>query len=396
MYIKRNLTQRLHHAAQQFPVVTVTGPRQSGKTTMCREEFPDHAYVNFEALDTRDYATQDPRGLLAQYREGAVFDEVHRVPDLLSYLQVDVDEDPRPGRFILTGSQHLGLVEGVSQTLAGRTAILYLLPLSFDELRRFESTGDALWHCVWAGGYPAIHDRKVPADVWLESYVSTYVERDARQVRNIGDLTAFATFLRLAAGRTAALRNSTALGNDVGIDDKTAGAWLSVLEATWLQIRIPAWHRNVGKRLVKSPKLHILDSGLVCRLLGIRSPEQLLSHPLRGAIFESWMVSEVYKRWTQRHTGVPPLFHLRTQKGLEADLLLVGDDSVWVVDAKSGATAAGKWFSSLERLRRTVESGERLGRRVRAAFVYGGEERQQRTLADLLPWHSVGELLGVG
>ena len=392
MYVERNLNQRLHHAAQMFPVVTVTGPRQSGKTTLCRAEFPDHAYVNLEALDTRDYATRDPRGFLAQHRDGAVLDEVQRVPDLLSYLQIDVDEDRRPGRFILTGSQHLGLTESVTQTLAGRTAVLNLLPLSLDEVHRFDKPPNGLWQCVWAGGYPAIHDRQVPADSWLESYISTYAERDARQIRNIGDLTAFATFLRLAAGRTATVRNSTALGNDVGVDDKTARAWLSVLEATWLQVRIPAWHRNIRKRFVKSPKLHILDSGLVCHLLGIRSPEALFSHPLRGAVFESWVVGEVYKLWTQRHTGVPPMFHLRTQKRQEVDLVFEADETVWVVDAKSGVTASGTWFSRIDKLRDIVESGERLDRPVRSAIVYGGDERQERTAAVLLPWTEVGAL----
>lgn len=392
MIVKRNLIPRLQQAARMFPVVTLTGPRQSGKTTLCRAEFPDHAYLNFEGLDTRDYAIRDPRGLLDQYKDGAIFDEVHRVPDLLSYLQLAVDDDPRPGRFILTGSRHLGLVDNVSQTLAGRTAVLYLLPFSYDELQRFESAPTGLWATIWSGGYPAIHDRSVPADLWLESHASTYAERDARQVRNIGDLTSFSTFLRLAAGRTATLQNSTGLGADVGVDDKTARAWLSVLEATWLQIRIPAWHRNVGKRLVKSPKLHFLDSGLACQLLGIRSAEALFSHPLRGALFESWVVSELYKRWTQRFTGVPPISHIRTSKGLEADLVLESDDVVRVIEAKSGATTAGSWFSAIDRVRAVVQEGERIARPVKAAIVYGGDRHEQRSLADLLPWRAVGDL----
>lgn len=391
--IPRNLAAQATAAAQTFPVVTITGPRQSGKTTLCRALFSAHPYVSLEALDTREFATQDPRGFLARYREGAVLDEVQRVPSLLSYLQGVVDEDPRPGRFVLTGSQHLGLSESVAQSLAGRTAILHLLPLSCDELQSFEDPPGSLWETVWSGGYPAIYDRGVPADSWLDAYIATYVERDVRQVRSVGDLAAFTTFMRLTAARTGTVRNSSSLGSDAGVDDKTARAWLSVLETSWLTISLRAWHRNVGKRLVKSPKLHLLDTGLACRLLGIQSADQLAVHPLRGAIFESWVVSEVFKRWTQSRSATPPLYHLRTSGQLEADLIIEDSTAVRVVDVKSGATPAGSWFKTLERARGVVLSAERLGRAVTGAIVFGGAERQDRTGGTLLPWRGVAELV---
>lgn len=230
--VPRDLGTRARRAAADFPVVTITGPRQSGKTTLCRALFASHAYASLEPTDQRAFANEDPRGFLAQFdrEEGVVLDEIQRAPILLSYLQERVDDDPRPGRYVLTGSQHLGLSNAVSQSLAGRTAVLHLLPLSYDELRRFDGVPDAVWDVVFAGGCPAIDDRGLDPAEWLDSYVATYVERDVRELRNIGDLSRFRSFMGLAAGRTATLESHAALGHALGIDRKTAGAWLSVLE----------------------------------------------------------------------------------------------------------------------------------------------------------------------
>lgn len=330
-----------------MPVVAVTGPRPSGKTTLCRACFPDHAYVSLEPLDVRSFATSDPRGFLAQYPGPAILDEVQRAPDLLTYLQEEVDRDPAPGRFILTGSQHFGLSAGVSQSLAGRVALLNLLPLSLEEVRRFPDPSGDLRTTVWTGGYPRIHDRRLPPTGWLADYATTYVQRDVQQVLRVTDLDAFTGFLRLTAGRTAQGQNLSALGADAGITHPTARAWLSVLEASFVVFRVPPWVRNVRKRTVKSPKLHFVDSGLACYLLGIRDSDQLRVHPLRGVVFESWVASEILKARLHRGSR-PDLFHLRETRGVEVDLVVEAAGRAMAVDVKPGATVAPDFFRALE------------------------------------------------
>ena len=304
MFVRRNLATVLVRIARQYPVVTVTGPRQSGKTTLCRRVFGRLPYVNLERIDERTFASSDPLGFLADHPAGAVLDEVQHAPDLLSYLQAEVDEDPRPGRWILTGSEHFGLSGSVSQTLAGRTGILHLLPLAIDEVRRFPSSPPDLVSTLVAGGFPRIHDQDIPSDRWLGDYVQTYLQRDVRRLLAVGDLEAFTTFMRLLAGRTAQELNLSGLGSDAGVSHNTARSWLSVLEASFLVFRVPAWTRNPRKRLVRTPKIHWMDSGLVCHLLGIRAPEHLQIHPLRGAVFETWVAGEIYKAHAGR--GLQP------------------------------------------------------------------------------------------
>ena len=270
--IDRNLATPLLDRMRHYPVVTVTGPRQSGKTTLCRTILPDRPYVSLEGMDVRLYAREDPRGFLREYSDGAVIDEVQRAPELTSYLQEVIDDDPAPGRFVLTGSQHFGLGEAVSQSLAGRVGVLYLLPPGLDELARFGRPSPSLLDVLWTGAYPRIHDRRIPADVWLRDYFTTYVERDVRSLRNVADLEAFSAFVRLAAGRTASEVGLSALASDVGVRHNTVRAWLSVLDASFLCFRMPAYRSNVRKRWIKAPKLHFLDSGLACHLLGSGPP----------------------------------------------------------------------------------------------------------------------------
>lgn len=259
--IDRDLAKEVTRAASWYPVVTLTGPRQSGKTTLVRHLFADRPYITLEPLDIRSQVQEDPRGFLADHAGGAVIDEVQHVPELLPYLQQEVDERPQPGRFVLTGSQHLGLMQAVTQSLAGRTAILHLHPLSWVELRRFADAPTELWDVVWAGGFPRIHDVGIPPNRWLADYTATYVERDVRQILSVGDLRNFRTFLELLAGRTAQEENLTALGSDTGVARNTAAAWLSVLETTFMCFRLPAWSANVRKRAVKAAKLHLADTG---------------------------------------------------------------------------------------------------------------------------------------
>ena len=389
MVIDRDLAIPLAEAATHYPAVTLTGPRQSGKTTLCRAVFPDHRYVSLEELGAREYATEDPRGFLRDHADGVVIDEVQRVPELLSWLQVEVDARQDPGRFILTGSQHFGLSAAISQSLAGRTAVLTLLAPSLEELKRFESpsTGN-LMEMLWTGAYPRIHDRHIPAGRWLEDYISTYVQRDVREVVNVGDLRAFTTFVRLCAGRTANEVNLSALAGDAGLTHNTAKAWLSVLETGYLCTSIPAWHANLRKQLVKRPKLHFYDTGLTCALLGITSPDQLEHHPIRGALFESWVVSEIIK--TQLHSGrASRIHHFRESRGLEVDAVLEDGERLVLVEAKSGATVKSEHLRPLVRLSDLLQArGE--ARRVERVLVYGGDETQERSDGTVLPWSQMG------
>ena len=395
MTIARVLEPRLRRAARQAPVVAVTGPRQSGKTTVCRSCFPGHDYVSLEPLDAREFAETDPRGFLAQHRGPVVLDEVQRVPGLFSYLHEAVDDDPEPGQFVLTGSQHFGLTEAISQSLAGRVAMLHLLPLSLEETRRFPApTGQRpadLWTTVWTGGYPRIHDRRLPPAEWLNDYADTYVQRDVRQALQVTNLAAFSTFLRLAAGRTAQELNLSALGADAGVAHPTVRAWLSVLEASFVVFRVPPWLRNFRKRLVKAPKLHFVDSGLACRLLGIRTPDQLRAHPLRGPLFETWCASEVLKARVHRgETG--GLFHLREARGLELDLVVEGARRAIAMEAKSGATVATDFFRALATFpERALKANPHL--EPTARLVYGGDgPRHERNGAEVVPWSAIQEV----
>lgn len=391
--ILRLLERRLKQTAKHFPIVTVTGPRQSGKTTLCRHAFPDKPYVSLEMPDVREYALDDPRGFLSQYKKGAVFDEVQRAPDLLSYLQLDVDERPQPGRFVLTGSANFALLESVSQSLAGRTALLTLLPCNREEVCRFDSAPGDLWEAIWTGSYPAIYDRRVPPDDWFGSYVGTYVERDVRRILNVSDLAAFQTFLRLCAGRTGQLLNLSQLGADTGITHNTARAWLSVLEASYIVFRLPPHHANWTKRLVKTPKVHFLDSGLACYLLGIMTAQQLRLHPLRGAIFESWVASEILKARLHRGLSASLSFY-RDRKGVEVDVVLERGDATVAVEAKSGQTVAADFFDSLKKVERNrIAAGLPPPLKV---VVHGGTTRQQRSDGQILPWSEIPQFDWLG
>ena len=389
--ISRTLETKLRELAGYYPAVAVTGPRQSGKTTLCQMAYPEKPYVSLEALDIRDFASKDPRGFLAEYSNGAVMDEIQHVPEFLSYLQSEIDARPDAGRFILTGSQHFGLSQSIAQSLAGRCGILVLLPPSLEELRAFPIAPADLFPLLWQGAYPRIYDRDIPAHQWLADYTATYIQRDVRQVINVGDLQAFSGFLKLCAGRTAQELNLSALGNDAGVSHNTARAWLSVLETSYIIHRLPAWHTNIRKQVVKAPKLHFFDSGLVCYLLGIRETDQLLLHPLRGAIFESWVVSEIFKICV--HSGLQPsLFHYREARGPEIDLLIEHGEDIVAVEIKSGATINKDFFNNLRHFSDHMKGAGKT-RPVRSHVVYGGHESQQRSDAQVLSWRHVQRVI---
>ena len=389
--IKRQALGVLLQRATLYPVVTVLGPRQSGKTTLCRLAFPDKPYVNLEQPDVREFAQQDPKAFLAQFPEGAVLDEIQNVPALLSWIQVLTDADPRKGRFVLTGSHQLQVSAQVTQSLAGRTAVLELLPLSLSEMAVASglSTGEpadanAL---MLQGGYPRIHAEGMPPEVMLSDYFATYVERDVRQLINLRHLREFGQCVRLLAGRTGQLMNQTSLGNEVGVSSNTITQWLSILEASFLVFSLAPWSVNIGKRLVKSPKVYFYDVGLACWLLGIKTVEQLQHHPLRGALFENLVVLEVLK--SLRNQGLrDPLYFFRDSNGLEVDLLLEHADGLQLVEIKASQTVSAPLFKNL----RTVSA--LLGDRVKSQhLVYGGAERQDRTGVEVQPYGQAGALV---
>lgn len=389
--IDRQAQLVLLQRATLYPVATVLGPRQSGKTTLCRMAFPDKPYVNLEQPDVRDFAQQDPKAFLAQYPDGAVLDEIQNVPTLLSWLQVLTDADPRKGRFVLTGSHQLQVNAQITQSLAGRTAVLELLPLSLSELAAVgdDSTvgPDDVNRVMLQGGYPRIHAQDLPPEVMLSDYFATYVERDVRQLINLRHLREFGQCVRLLAGRTGQLLNQTSLGNEVGVSSNTITQWLSLLEASFLVFSLAPWSANIGKRLVKSSKVYFYDVGLACWLLGIKTVEQLQHHPLRGALFENLVVLEVMK--SLRNQGLrEPLYFFRDSNGLEVDLLLEHADGVQLIEIKASQTVAAPLFKNL----RTVST--LLDERVKSQhLVYGGDLRQARTDVDVLPYGQAGSLV---
>ncbi len=326
-------------------------------------------------------------GSWPQFPEGAVLDEVQRAPDLPSYLQGIIDADPKPGRWVLTGSQNFALLHSVSQSLAGRAAVLHLLPLARSEVLRFESHPNTLEETLLAGGYPRIFDwQLVPSD-WLRAYVATYVERDVRAISNVSDLTTFQRFVELCAGRTGQLLNYSSLAADCGVSQPTAKGWLSVLETSFIAFRLPAFHTNLRKRLVKSPKLHFHDTGLACWLIGVRTPEQLRSHPLRGALFETWVVSEIRKHRENRgETG--GLSFYRDRHAAEADLIVESADRLTLVKAKSAQTASPRLFDGARRVKDRISEPSRP---CNIVLVYGGDEAQRRSDARLAPWTRLHE-----
>ena len=348
--------------------------------------FPESPYVSLELPTERSFALEDPVAFLARYSDGVILDEIQRAPELLSYIQVIVDGDPSPGRFLLTGSQNLGLLDSVTQSLAGRTALVRLLPLDLDELRRFPNPPGDLHSVLWYGGYPRIHERGLDPAEWLESYTATYVERDVRSVLNVGDLEAFQTFVRLCAGRLGQLLNLSSLASDCGISQPTARRWLSVLEASFVLFRVPPFHGNLGKRLVKTPKLYFFDSGLAASLLGIERPDQLTHHPLRGGIFESWVASEVLK--AHFHRGKRPrLFFYRERGRLEIDFLLERGTELIALEVKSSRTPSSSFFGRFPLFeQRLAERGDARWQLYRKIVVYGGEESQQRSAGELVAW----------
>ena len=379
--IQRVLAERLITYSKQYPIITITGPRQSGKTTLVRRLFADHTYVSLEDLDNRAYAKEDPRGFLKQYAQGAIIDEAQNAPDLFSYLQTEVDLNPKAGRFILTGSQQFEMMERITQSLAGRTAIARLLPLSIEELLP-NLLGETINDCLYTGFYPAIYDRSLNPSETYSFYVNTYLERDVRSLLGIQDLSQFEIFLRLCAGRVGQLVNFSSMSAEVGVSYKTIQAWLSVLEASYIVKRVQPWHANLKKRLVKSPKLYFYDVGLAAYLIGIQNADQLQAHPLRGALFENMMVAEAFKQ-QYNHGHTQPLSFFRDSQGNEVDLLIETGAGLNAYEIKSAQTIGSDFFKGLNYLQKLkVPIAE-------TNLIYGGDETRTQSGHKVQSWRTV-------
>lgn len=384
--IPREAESHVRELLRAFPVVTITGPRQSGKTTLARKVMADRPYVSLEEPDTRQMALDDPRGFLTGLPDGGILDEVQRAPELLSYIQTQVDESGRMGRFLLTGSQQFGLMSHITQSLAGRSAFLELLPFSLAEQRLADTEARNLDDVLFSGGYPPIHDRWLSPDIWLSAYVRAYLERDVRQVLDIQDLDSFQRFVRLCAGRSGQLLNRSALASECGISRNTARSWISVLEASYILFQLKPHHANFNKRLTKSPKLYFFDTGLLCWLLGIRNASQLATHPLRGAIFETFILSEMMKN--RFNCGErPELYFWRDSHGHEIDVLCERGTQIKPIEIKSGQTINRDFFKGLDYW--VGLAGEQT---TDPMLVYGGQASHQRHGVRVIGWEAVGSL----
>ena len=394
--IFRHMKHQILEAAAQYPVVAVTGPRQSGKTTLCRDIFPEYSYVNLEKPDTRQYAMDDPNGFLAQFAKPVILDEVQRVPELFSYIMPLADEHHRMGEFILSGSQNFHLQSAISQSLAGRCATVKLLPFSFREINGRpnldvfnldrlnphvpENASNPFEH-IFRGSYPPLYDRKIRPSGWYAQYAQSYLERDVRSLVNVGDLETFERFLRLTAGRSGQILNMDSLASDVGVSPVTVKRWISLLSASYIVFLLKPHYRNFNKRLIKTPKLYFYDTGLLCYLLNIRSASDLELHSQRGHIFETYIVSEFVKACF--NAGIePPLYYWRDSQGHEIDLIIENGENLFPIEIKSGQTVSDSLFDGLNYWRELDKSNSGM-------LIYGGSESYSRNGFQVRSWSAI-------
>ena len=383
--ITRIAAKEVKILAKQFKAIAIVGPRQSGKTTLARSVFKGKPYVSLENPDVRSFALEDPRGFLEQYKNGAIFDEAQRAPQLFSYLQQILDENPAKGQFILTGSNNFLLQENISQSLAGRIGYLYLLPFSLKEINEAAQRSLTVDEAIFYGGYPPIFDDQVPPEKWLPNYISTYIERDVRQIKNISNLHLFERFLKLCAGRIGQLLNMNSLAIEAGVDSKTIASWISVLESSFIIQLLRPHHQNFNKRLVKMPKLYFCDTGLACSLLGITKASQLVLHPLKGSLFENYVLGELIKDRYNRNIPFD-LYFWRDSTGNEMDIVVDKGSYLYPIEIKAGKTVTNDYFKNLQFCDKITGSAE-------WSVIYAGSQLQRRSNGiNVIPWNNLQEL----
>jgi predicted AAA+ superfamily ATPase len=378
--IKRTIVKAIVEATQYYPVIAVTGPRQSGKTTLLKSLFQDYRYVSLENPDTRAFAEEDPNGFLKQYNERVIFDEVQRVPALFSYIQTLVDESKQMGQFVLSGSQNFNLMQGITQSLAGRVALFKLLPFDFEELTLGGIMENDYNTMIQKGAYPALFDRKIPTNIFYANYIETYVQRDLTELLHVKDIRVFRTFLKLCAGRVGQLLNLTSLANEAGITLPTVKSWLSILESSYIVYQLSPFYNSFNKRLVKSTKLYFYDTGLVSFLLGLQSGEAVRESEFKGALFENLVINE-YLKQNLHHNAHHEFYYWRDSNGQEVDLMVSNKNQYDIVEVKATSTILPKLFVGLDRLKEV--GGDTINRKI---LVYGGDESQNRTTYKVWAW----------
>jgi predicted AAA+ superfamily ATPase len=383
--IERSITPKLIDFTKKFPIVSLTGPRQSGKTTLLRHILPDYRYVSLENPDNRNFANDDPNGFLKTYNEFVIFDEVQRVPELFSYIQTKVDEDKIMGQYILSGSQNFLLLEQISQTLAGRVAVLKLLPLSYAELKNANLLSENVAVNIFKGTYPATYDRQLKSDEFYPSYLETYIQRDVRNLLDIKDLRSFQTFVKLCAGRIGQPLNLSSLANDCGISSPTAKAWLSILESSFVVFTLSPYYKNFSKRLIKSPKLYFYDTGLACHLLNMTEAQQVETYYQRGSLFENAIISELLKNRLNQAKNQTLYFWQDSNKN-EIDLLEEVSDKINLFEMKYTMTITKEHLKNLQLFRNISEiEGENY-------LIYAGDTSQIRSEGKVESWKKITEL----
>lgn len=381
--VNRIIADQIHAALRQMPVISLTGPRQSGKTTLCRELFPDYFYANLEHPETRAFATEDPKQFLLQGKKGMIIDEAQYVPELFSYIQARVDETRQNGEYILSGSQNFLFMEKITQSLAGRVAIFHLLPFSLRELKNTDYFPSNPFEYILKGGYPRIYDQQVDLKIFFPSYIQTYVERDVRQLVQVGDLQQFQLFTRICAGRIGQLFNQSAIANETGLTHPTVKRWLSILQTSFITFTLPPYFRNFNKRLIKTPKLYFYDTGLACFLLGIRSVSELETHYAKGALFENFVISEIMKNFYNQGR-LQPLYFWRDRTGHEIDLLIDAGGRMHPIEIKSGQTVQPLFFKNLDFFNQISGNDPE-----RSMVIYAGDLNQKRTKGQVRSWDNV-------
>jgi hypothetical protein len=385
MVIDRKLEEAIKDALDKYPVIALTGPRQSGKTTLLKHIFPDFQYVSLENPDNRNFAETDPNGFLARYTSSVIFDEVQRVPALFSYLQTIVDERGLMGQFILSGSQNFHLMYNITQSLAGRVAIFKLFPFDNQELDDANLLSDDYLTHIVRGFYPAIFDRSIPSRTFYSNYVQTYLQRDVSELISVKNIRLFQNFLGLCAARAGQLLNLNTLANECGISQPTAKAWISALENSYIVFILQPFHENFSKRIVKTPKLYFYDTGLLCYLLKISDPEQIANHFFKGCLFENMMIAEYVKRMYHKNS-LQDIWFWRDSSGHEVDMVVQEGLTINLIEIKATQTIMADLFKGLQYFEQNSKKEN-----LTKSLVYAGTDYQERTMANVLPWSVFGK-----